>query len=155
MTNAPGSVHSGSASWDDCGRVFTSCYMTFRHHGTVSGWTDSSLEFCSWLGTPYSSNPKLLQICSVPSVQIYSFILFFIYIFNLVFINRRNGPRYQRVLAFCAFFFFFLNGGNTEGTNFSKILRSMFVYVLFYVKLCRDWFCSWLGSKYQLTNFIT
>ena len=28
------------------------------------------------------------------------FILFFL---NLVLINRRNGPRYQRVLALCAF----------------------------------------------------
>ena len=53
---------------------------------------------------------------------------------NLVLINRRNGPRYQRVLALCAF----LNRGNTEGTNSSKILCSMFVYVLFYVNLCQD-----------------
>ena len=29
---------------------------------------------------------------------------FFLYFFlNLVLINRRNGPRYQRVLALCAF----------------------------------------------------
>ena len=48
---------------------------------------------------------------------------------NLVLINRRIGPRYQRVLALCAFF----NRGDTEGTNSSKILCSMFVYVLFYV----------------------
>ena len=44
---------------------------------------------------------------------------------NLVLINRRNGPRYQRFLALCAF----INRGNTEGTNSSKILCSMFVYV--------------------------
>ena len=30
----------------------------------------------------------------------------------------------------------FCNRGNTEGTNSSKILCSMFVYVLFYVNLC-------------------
>ena len=73
----------------------------------------------------------------------------------------------------------FFNRGDTEGTNSSKILCPMFVYVLFYVTLCHDWFCGlwiicglmtyvqsklnivfshdvtlcgWLGSKYQLTN---
>ena len=30
----------------------------------------------------------------------------------------------------------FFNRGDTEGTNSSKILCSMFVYVLFYVTLC-------------------
>ena len=45
----------------------------------------------------------------------------------MVLINRRNGSRYQRVLAlFC-----FLNRGSTEGTNFSKMLCLLFVYVLF------------------------
>ena len=32
----------------------------------------------------------------------------------------------------------FFNGGDTEGTNSSKILCPMFVYVLFYVNLCHD-----------------
>ena len=36
----------------------------------------------------------------------------------------------------CSFFFF--NRGDTEGTNSSKTLCSMFVYVLFYVNLCQD-----------------
>ena len=70
----------------------------------------------------------------------------------------------------------------TEGANSSKILRLMFVYVLFHVNLCRDRFCGFrricvwwlvcrvdkrqfevcfspdvircglLGSKYRLTN---
>ena len=53
---------------------------------------------------------------------------------HLILINRRNGPRYQRVLALCAF----LNRGDTEGTKSSKISCSMFVYVLFYVNLCQD-----------------
>ena len=52
----------------------------------------------------------------------------------LLLINRRNGPRYQRVLALCAF----LNRGNTEGTNSSKILCLTFVYILLYVNLCQD-----------------
>ena len=34
--------------------------------------------------------------------------------------------------------FFFFNRADTEGTNSSKILCSMFVYVLFYVNLCQD-----------------
>ena len=32
----------------------------------------------------------------------------------------------------------FFNRGDTRGTNFSKILCPMFVYVLFYVNLCHD-----------------
>ena len=58
---------------------------------------------------------------------------FFLYFFlSLVLINRRNGPRYQRVLALCAFF----NRGDTEGTNSSKILCLMFVHFWFYLGLC-------------------
>ena len=57
---------------------------------------------------------------------------------NTGLINRRNGPRYQRVQALCAFFFFF-NRGDTARTNSSKILCLLFImYVLFYVNLCRD-----------------
>ena len=65
----------------------------------------------------------------------FSCLILFFFFFNLDLINRRNGPRYQRVLALCAFFF---NTGDTEGTNSSKILFLTFVYVLFYVNLCRD-----------------
>ena len=36
----------------------------------------------------------------------------------------------------------FFNRGDTEGTNSSNILCPMFVYVLFYVNLCHDWFCG-------------
>ena len=32
----------------------------------------------------------------------------------------------------------FFNRGDTEGTNSSKILCLIFVYVLFYANLCRD-----------------
>ena len=58
---------------------------------------------------------------------------FFILFKNLVLINRWNGPRYQHVLALHAF-----KRGDTEGTNSSKLLCLMFVYVLFYVNLCHD-----------------
>ena len=51
---------------------------------------------------------------------------------NLILINRRNGPRYQRALALCDFFF---NRDDTEGTNSSKMLCSMFLYVSF-CKFC-------------------
>ena len=34
------------------------------------------------------------------------------------------------------------NRGDTDGTNSSKILCPMFVYVLFYVNLCHDRFCG-------------
>ena len=53
----------------------------------------------------------------------------------MVLINRRNGPRYQCVLALCAFF----NRGNTEGTNSSgKKMKfvyglSLFVYGLIFL----------------------
>ena len=60
--------------------------------------------------------------------------IFLILFKNLVSINRRNGPRYQRVPSRMCFF----NRGDTEGTNSSKILCPMFVYVLFYVNLCHD-----------------
>ena len=74
----------------------------------------------------------------IASVHSFFSFLFYIYTFqqNLLLIIRRNGPRYQRVLALCAFF----NRGGTEGTNSSKILCSMFVYALFYVSLCTGLF---------------
>ena len=36
----------------------------------------------------------------------------------------------------------FFNRGDTEGTNSSKILCPMCVYVLIYVNLCHDRFCG-------------
>ena len=47
-------------------------------------------------------------------------------------INRRNGPRYQRVLALCVFFFF-LTGAVPEGL----ILRKFCVCCLCFFVLCR------------------
>ena len=55
----------------------------------------------------------------------------------------------RQVLALCAFF----NRGDTEGTNSSKILCLMFVYVLFYVNLCRDLFCG-LGRNSGLMTCV-
>ena len=42
----------------------------------------------------------------------------------------------------CPSLMYLFNRGNTEGTNSSKCLCLIFVYVLFYVNLCRDWFCG-------------
>ena len=76
-----------------------------------------------------------MHLCNILNLLLLLSIPFLMLLFkNLVLINRRNGPRYQRVLALCAFF----NRGDTEGTNSSKILCPMFVYVVFYVNLCHD-----------------
>ena len=53
---------------------------------------------------------------------------------NLVLINRRSGPRYQRVLALGAF----LIGAILKGLILRKKMCLMFVYFLFYVGLCQD-----------------
>ena len=42
---------------------------------------------------------QYFRIFFIASVHSFFYILFL----NLVLINRRNGPRYQRVLALCAF----------------------------------------------------
>ena len=57
----------------------------------------------------------------------------FLYFFlNLVFINRRNGPQYQRVLALCAF----LTGVILKGLILQKFcVQSL---CIFYVNLCQD-----------------
>ena len=53
---------------------------------------------------------------------------FFLYFyFNLVFINRRNGPRYQRYLALCAF----LAGEIPEGLILSKEVFGVCVCFLY------------------------
>ena len=75
---------------------------------------------------------------------------FFILFLNLVLINRRNGPRYQRA---CPSLMCFFNRGETKGTNSSKILCPMFVDVLFYVNLCHDCFCG-LWIICGLTNCV-
>ena len=73
-------------------------------------------------------------MCSIlpygTGICFYAFFLYFLK--NLVLRSQQNGPRYQRVLALCVF----LTGANTEGTDFSKVLCLMFVYVLLYVNLC-------------------
>ena len=61
------------------------------------------------------------------------FILFFFFFLNLVLINRRNGPRYQRVLALCAF----STGVIPKGLILQNFVSDVCVF-LFYVNLCHD-----------------
>ena len=56
--------------------------------------------------------------CALMSIP---FIIYFFFL-NPVLINQRNGPRYQRVLALCAFFFFFLTGVILKGLILRKIV---------------------------------
>ena len=58
---------------------------------------------------------------------------FFILFENLVLINRRNGPRYQRVLALCAF----STGVIPKGLILQNFVSDVCVF-LFYVNLCHD-----------------
>ena len=110
------------------------------------------------------------------------FIPFFVYFFylfkNMVLTNRRNCPRYQRVLAFCAF----LTGAIPKGLILRKFCfdvcvcfvmcrfasglilcffkREFVVWWLVWrvnrkqIEVCFNpvILCGWLGSKYQLTN---
>ena len=82
------------------------------------------------VGAMCSMLPYGTGIFVVMHLYVFLSIPFLFIFFNLVLVNRRNGPRYQRVLALCAFF----NRGDTEGTSSSKMLCSMFVYVLFLCK---------------------
>ena len=56
---------------------------------------------CSML--PYGTVFAVMHLYNILEVFIASVHSFFILFLNLVLINRRNGPRYQRVLALRAF----------------------------------------------------
>ena len=70
-----------------------------------------------------------------------SFFLFFFF-FNLVLLNGQNGPRYQRVLAFC--FVVVFNRGNAKGTNSLKIVFD--VCVCFVVSKFVSGLTLWFGE---------
>ena len=50
------------------------------------------------------------------------------------------------IIPACPSLMCFFNRGDTEGPNSSKILYSMFVYVLFYVNLCTG-LISWFSNN--------
>ena len=64
--------------------------------------------------------------------SVHSFFFKIYFLKNLVLINRRNGPRYQRVLAFCAF----LTGAIPKGL----ILR------IFLFDVCVCFLCICVGT---------
>ena len=72
-------------------------------------------------------NKKLLLL-SIP------FLYFFLFCLNLV-LNKLTE---WSTIPACPGLMCFFNRGDTKGTNSSKMLCSMFVYVLFYVNLCQD-----------------
>ena len=95
---------------------------------------------CSML--PYGNG-----ICCYAFIYYFSFFLllpsipFFILFKNLILISRRNGPRYQRVLAL----YTFVTGAIPKGL----ILWTFCIWCLcmFSVDLCQDWFCGfWIIS---------
>ena len=131
------------------------------------------------------SNLKSICVCGVPTrYHLGTHLTTSILVRNLL-IGRLKWYNNNRIYfisgcySVCLMCFF--NRDNTEGTNSLKFLSLMFVYVLFYVNLCQDWFCGfgiicglmtcaeqigdrlnivfsrdvilcgWFGSKYQLT----
>ena len=139
------------------GREHTSCIHRrsyFRPEITLCSWPDVQIHVTTW--SQYWST--LAGAVSIHSLLLLLFFFFFLVLFflNLVLINRRNGPRYQRVPALCAFFFFFFiffffNRGNTERTNCSKNYVWCLCVVVFYTNLCQDWFCRF----YRICDWLT
>ena len=85
----------------------------------------------------------LYNVFLICTASVHSFFFFdTFFFFNLVLINRRNDPQYQRVLALCAF----LTGAILKEQFFFVCVCLKFVYVLFYVNLCRDRFCVFFDS---------
>ena len=77
-----------------------------------------------------------------PVLHLYNIFLFFIAsVHSLLILFYKSGidksTEWSTILA-CPSLMSFFNRGDTEGTNSSKILCPMFVYVLFYVNLCYD-----------------
>ena len=60
-----------------------------------------------------------------------------VYFFFILFFKKSGIDEWSTIPA-CPSLMCFFNRGYTEGTNSSKILCPMFMYVLFYVNLCHD-----------------
>ena len=92
------------------------------------------------------SNLKSICVCGVPTrYHLGTHLTTSILVRNLL-IGRLKWYNNNRIYfisgcySVCLMCFF--NRDNTEGTNSLKFLSLMFVYVLFYVNLCQDWFCG-------------
>ena len=68
--------------------------------------------------------------------KMYFFCLFLFYTFFLK--SGIDKSTEWPTIPACPSLMCFFNRGDTEGTNSSKILCLMFVYVVFYVNLCHD-----------------
>ena len=102
-------------------------------HASTRDWY---LLLCLYIKKNY------LLLLSIP------FFLFFFYTFLNSGIDKSTE---WSTIAACPSLMCFYNRGDTEGTKSSKLLCSMFVYVLFYVHLCTGlilWFLNnlWFGD---------
>ena len=75
-------------------------------------------------------------------MHLYNILEFFLLLLSIPFLyflksGIDKSPEWSTIPA-CPSLMCFFNRGDTEGTNSSKILCPMFVYVLFYVHLCHD-----------------
>ena len=78
----------------------------------------------------------VMHLCNIFSFLLLLFIPFF---FNTFFFKSGIDKSTEwSTIPGCPSLMCFFNRGDTEGTNSSKILCPMFVYVLFYVNLCYD-----------------
>ena len=60
------------------------------------------------------------------------------FFFNTFFKSGIDKSTERSTIPACPSLMCFFNTGDTKGTNSSKVLCPMFVYVLFYVNLCHD-----------------
>ena len=70
--------------------------------------------------------------------SVHFFFFFFLFFFNTVSKSGIDKSTEWSTIPACPSLMCFFNRGNTEGTNSSKLMCPMFVYVLFYVNLCHN-----------------
>ena len=76
----------------------------------------------------------VMHLCNILEFFIASVHSFFILFFKY---GIDKSTEWSTIPA-CPSLMCFFNRGDTEGTNSSKILSPMLVYVLFYINLCYD-----------------
>ena len=77
-------------------------------------------------------------ICCYAFIYFRIFYCFCTFLFLYFFKSGIDKSTEWSMIPACPSLMCFFNRGDTEGTNSSKILCPMFVYVLFYVNLCHD-----------------
>ena len=92
------------------------------------------------VGGMCSMVPYDTGICCYAFIQYFRIFLLFLSIPFLNFFLKSGIDKSKEwsTIPACPSLMCFFNSGDTEGTNSSKILCLMFVYVLFYVNLCHD-----------------